>query len=380
MPNASSLFWNRARLAGAAALVLGAAAGCARGHDAPAAEPPAPVSVGRENIVLARQGTVSTGPAISGSLTAENQATVRAQTSGAVLQTYAEQGQSVRRGQLLARLDDASLRDAVISARSGVHAAEESATLAQRNAERAQRLSAAGAIADKDLEAAQLQAKSAQAQLEDARARLAQAEKQLANTEIHSPLAGVVSERPVSAGDVVQPGTALFTVVDPGSMRLEAAVPSNQLGSVHVGDPVAFTVDGYPGRAFQGKVTRVSPAVDPVTKQVPIVVAIPNRGELVAGLYAEGRVKSDSRQGVVVPVSAVNDASGAAATVMRIHDGQVQQVDVQLGLKDPQNETVEIASGLQVGDTLLVGAAQGITPGTPVRVQVVADPSATARR
>ena len=187
-----------------------------------------------------------------------------------------------------------------------------------------------------------------------------------------STVAGVVSDRPVSAGDVVQPGMGLFTVVDPGSMRLDAAVPADQLGSVHVGAPVFFSVNGYPGRSFQGKVARINPAADPATGQVPIYVTIPNTGgTLVGGLYAQGRVAAETRRGIIVPTTAVSDDGNAPPTVLRIKGGRVESVTVQVGLRDEQAETVELIAGLTPGDTLLVGAAQGITPGTPVRVQTI---------
>jgi multidrug efflux pump subunit AcrA (membrane-fusion protein) len=94
----------------------------------------------------------------------------------------------------------------------------------------------------------------------------------------------------VSAGDVVSPGGALFTVVNPASMRLEASVPASQLTSIRVGLPVEFSVTGYPNRLFGGRITRVSPTADPTTRQVRIVATIPNAGNtLVGGLFAEGR-------------------------------------------------------------------------------------------
>jgi len=130
-----------------------------------------------------------------------------------------------------------------------------------------------------------------------ARARLATAAEALANAEVRAPLSGVVSARAVSAGDVVQPGAALFTVLDPTTMRLEAAVPASQLAALHVGALVVFDVTGYPDRTFTGRVESVSPAADAATRQIPIVVTIDNRdGSLVAGLFAEGRLS-----GAVVP-------------------------------------------------------------------------------
>ncbi len=355
-----------------AMLAAAFATGCRRGDSAAPARGQGAVTVGPENIVIAHAGIVHMGPSLSGNLKAERQATVRAEVGGAVLQTYADKGQHVQAGQVLARIDDTALRDQYLSAKSAVTTAAEAAAIARRNLERTQRLVQAGALADRDLETARLGATSAGSQLDDARARMVQAEKQLSKTEIRAPLAGVISDRPISAGDIVQTGAALFTVVDPSSMRLDAAVPADQLGAVRVGAPVFFSVTGYPGRSFEGHIERINPAADPATGQVPLYVSIPNTaGRLVGGLYAQGRVATETRQGIIVPLSALQDNGSGPPTVMRIRAGRVESVTVQVGLKDEQAETVELMAGLAPGDTLLVGTAQGITPGTPVRVQTL---------
>jgi len=353
-------------VAGAFALVLG---GCKRNTAKAADASSAQLTVGTENVAIAHIGTVTNGPAISGSIEPELDATIRAQVSGSVLSTSAEVGQGVRKGQQLAQLDATGLQDAFLSARSAVASAQATNEVAQRNLARSRTLLQAGAIAQRDLETAQTQASSAAAALSDARARLAAAQKNFENTRIVAPFTGVVSQKSVGAGDVVQPGTALYTVVDPTTMRLEASVPSDQLTLVHVGTDVTFSVTGLANREFHGRVTRVSPAVDPTTRQVQIIVSIPNPGHmLVAGLYADGRVSSSTRQGIVVPNAAV-DLRMQRPAVLRVHDGKVERVDVTLGLHDPTTETVEIASGVQPGDTLLLGQAQAITPGTPVKVE-----------
>jgi RND family efflux transporter MFP subunit len=233
---------------------------------------------------------------------------------------------------------------------------------------RNQKLLAAGAIAERDIEQSRRASISAQAALEDANSRLATAEKAYRSTTVTAPFSGIVSERPVSAGDVVQPGSALFTVVDPSSMRLEASVPAEQLSLIRVGVPVVFTVSGYPGREFVGHITRINPTADPTTRQVRIYVSIPNAGRaLVGGLFANGRMSSATKVGLIVPQSAV-DVRGTSPFVMRVRQGKVEKVPVRIGLTDKSSETIEVLSGLQAGDTLLLGAAQGITPGTAVRV------------
>jgi membrane fusion protein, multidrug efflux system len=324
--------------------------------------------IGNENIAVVAVGPISTGPSISGALIPERSATVRAQLSGSVLQTYAEQGQAVRAGTTLAKMDQTALQEPYLSARAGLASASNNNDIAQRELARSEKLLAAGAISERDIDQSRRNAIAARAALEDAKARLATAQKQWGNSMVTAPISGVVSERQVSAGDVVQPGAAMFTIVDPSSMRLEASVPADQLSMVRVGVPVSFTVTGYPDRQFLGRVTRVNPTADPATRQVRIYVSIPNAGRtLVGGLFANGRIAATAHNGISAPLSAV-DMRGTAPTVVRIKNGKADRVQVQLGIRDEGSERIEILSGVQAGDTLLLGAAQGITAGTPVRV------------
>jgi RND family efflux transporter MFP subunit len=194
------------------------------------------------------------------------------------------------------------------------------------------------------------------------------ADEQIKRTRVTAPIAGLVSQVPVSAGDVVTPGSELFTIVDPGSMRLEAAVPADALGSLNVGAPVEFQVRGYPGRAFTGTVRRISPTADPATRQIPIYVSLPNTGgQLVGGLFAEGRVAVEAREALVVPSSAI-EAGTTGATVLRVRGGRVEVAAVRTGIVDERRQRTEILDGLAAGDTVLTGAARGITPGSAVSV------------
>jgi multidrug efflux pump subunit AcrA (membrane-fusion protein) len=116
---------------------------------------------------------------------------------------------------------------------------------------------------------------------------------------------------------------------------------------------------------------------DPSTGQVRVVVSIPNSGNnLVGGLFAEGRVASERRNALVAPTSAV-DVTGIKPFVIRLKDGKVERVEVELGLRDEESERVEIKSGVSKGDKLFVGAARGISPGTPVRVSTPSDTPAS---
>lgn len=339
---------------------------------APANTSPVAQNIGPDNIAVARTDTLRSGPAISGTLTADREARIRAEMSGAVLATNVEQGEPVSAGTVLGRIDDASVRDAAISARSLVAQATAAAEQAARELQRSKTLAAAGAISERDVEGADRANLGAQAQLADAKARLSSAQKMLRNTIIRSPFAGVVAERAVSPGDVVSPGSALFTVIDPRSLRVEASVPTSALADVRVGAPVLFTVNGS-DRVLEGRVTRVSPMVDPQTKQVRLLASVPNSaGGLVAGLFVEGRVASQKRVGVLVPENAI-DQTGIVPNVMRLKGGKVEKVEVQLGVRDEAAAAFEVTTGIASGDTVLLGAARGISVGTMITVSAPKD-------
>ena len=369
----------RATAGAALALAALAASGCKK-NDASAEPAKVEASlVGPENVTVVRSEQIRTGPALSGSLAPERSATIRSEMTGAVVQTYAEAGQRVSAGQSLAQLDAAVLRDQQLSARGAVTTAQSSYDIAQREQSRNATLEKAGAIAERDLERSRNALIAAQGQLATARAQLANINKQLDKASVQAPFAGVVSQRQANAGDVVSPGTALFTVVDPGSMQLEASVPADALAQVRVGMAVEFKVNGYPNRSFTGRITRVNPTADPVTRQVKIVASIPNSGNtLVGGLFAEGRVSSESHTAPMVPLAAV-DERGLRPTVVRLKNGKIEKLEVGTGIRDAAAETVEITSGLATGDTLLLGAARGISPGTPVRVSAPNDVNTVKR-
>lgn len=355
----------------AAAVVLAAgSAACGNGGSPAAANPGPPViEVGHENVVTVVTDEITVGPLISGELRAKREATVRAEVGGSVLAVGPDEGQSVRKGTVLVRVEARTLEDAYRSAQSQVRSAEEALQVAERELARTERLVQGGALAERELEAARNAAIAARAALDDAQARLASAQKALADATVRAPLDGVVARRHVSEGDVVSPGTELYTIIDPSSMRLEASVPSEQLAAVRVGASVHFQVRGYPGQTFEGRIERISPMADAVTRQVPIFVTIPNTsGRLVAGLFADGRVVEQTRRALVVPLAAVNEREGTP-WVLRVRDGRAERVEIGLGLRDTQTERIEIASGVAEGDVLLVGAAQGLTPGTPVRIR-----------
>ncbi|OJT25357.1 efflux transporter periplasmic adaptor subunit [Archangium sp. Cb G35] len=356
-------------------LGLAMLSGCERGS--PQAQQPqekAPVVLGPDDVVRVEPRTLESGPVLSGTLQARRAATMRAEVQGAVLEMLVEQGQKVKKGQLLARIEDTSLQDQLIAARSAVRVARSGLQVARTEEERNRKLADAGVITRRELARVELARYQAQAQLSEAEARLALARQQVGRTRIRAPFAGVVSERLASAGDIVQPGTGLYTVIDPTSLRLEASVPAAQLSVLEPGVGVDFNVAGFGERSFEGRIEQVNPAVDPGTGQVRIYVALPNTEQvLLTGLSAEGRVAALRREVPAVPVSAV-DVRAEPPTVLRVKDGRVERVQVKLGMTDELERLVELRSGVQPGDVLLRTSSGDVAEGTPVELRLPARP------
>jgi RND family efflux transporter MFP subunit len=349
-------------------LCLAALQACGKSSAAPPGLGDAAVLVVPENLAVVDSELVENGPTLSGMLDAQRAAQIRAQVGGAVLALYVEKGARVPAGAPLALIDTLVPAEQVRSARSQLRSAQAGADVAKKNWERADALHRAGAIADRDLEAARSQQLAADANVADAGSRLASAENQLANALVRAPFGGVVSERPVNTGDVVQPGSALLTLVDPGTLILEASVAAENLAAIKPGTKVEFAVTGVAGHRFTGRIARINPAVDPVTRQVQLYVEVPNPGqELASGLFAEGRVAVSSVRMLAIPVAAL-DLRAAAPSVKRVRGGKVESVAVTLGVRDDLSERVAVVGGLVLGDTLLVGGLLDTPTGSMVRV------------
>ncbi|MEZ4401749.1 MAG: efflux RND transporter periplasmic adaptor subunit [Kofleriaceae bacterium] len=333
----------------------------------PPPPPPVALTITAEDAVTVRETLLETGPRVSGTLEARARAVVRAEVGGQVVAVGPELGEPIAKGELLVRIEVKTLGDGVRSAEAGVASAQASYDVALREAERAEALVRGGALAAREAERARGAAAMAKAQLAQARSAVAGARNQLGDTTVRAPLTGVVAARQVNVGDIVAPGAPLYDLMDPGTMRLAAAVSSDDLAAVAVGRPVRFEVRGYPGQTFDGTIARIAPAADPVTRQIPILVDLPNPGgRLIAGLFADGRIAASSRQAVVVPQAAI-DTSADRPTVMRVRGGVAERLPVTTGLRDDRQELVEVTSGVAPGDVvLLTRAARGITPGAAV--------------
>ncbi|MGA7616816.1 MAG: efflux RND transporter periplasmic adaptor subunit [Thermoanaerobaculia bacterium] len=306
----------------ALALLTGASAltGCTADEAATAGlkdvRPPAVVRLAK-----IQQGAFDVAVRFVGRFRAKSAAELFARTEGPLTAVYAGTGDRVRKGQLLARIDDADAQQRVQQSAAALKIAE--ATFEQRSANlqlagsqarRSESLFGEKLVSKSDYEIAQgelttakSQVELARAQIEQAKANLAAAELELARTRILAPFDGYIGTRYLDLGAQASTNRAIFSIVDVSTIRTTVAVPSHDAVHVHPGQEATVTVDVLPGRIFKGKVSRVSSVFDPQTSTVEAEVEIANSdGVLKPGMFGSVLIayRTDATA-LLVPVSAV---------------------------------------------------------------------------
>ena len=217
----------------------------ASGAAATAAAASAPVLLlAPEDLRTVTLGGGAGGAVITGSIQPEKRADLRAEVSAVVTQVLKDNGQAVRRGELLVRLDDTAIRESLQSADASARAAGQAVEQAERQVQRLKTLQAQGMTSMQALEDAEVRRNSAQSEWVASRSRVANAQQQLRRTEVRAPFDGVVSERKASVGDTAQVGKELLKVFDPRSMRFEGLVSADRMQEIKVGQAVGFHVNG----------------------------------------------------------------------------------------------------------------------------------------
>ncbi|MDH4066130.1 MAG: efflux RND transporter periplasmic adaptor subunit, partial [Acidobacteriota bacterium] len=335
-------------------------------------------------VVDVQVATASLGPIestleISGTLAPRSRVPVKPRVPGAIERLLVDIGDGVREGQTIATLDRREIdaqADAAMAAVAVAQAALESADAALANAtlehERAKVLFDGGALPRQRLDAAETARRAGSAQRNLATATLAQAEASLRrarevqrDTIITAPVTGFIVERNYDAGAI--PGDKPVVVVaDLRQMRLEAGVSELDAGRLRLGQSARVDVQALPGRIFEGAVAAMAPEVDARNRHVRIEVHVPNDGRsLLSGMFATARiVQAREASAVLVPLEAVGTRDGRRV-VLKVTGGVVTPVEVSEGIADGLR--VQIAEGLQAGDTVVADARRQIAPGTTVR-------------
>jgi RND family efflux transporter MFP subunit len=362
-------------------------AACGKGPSSTEAAKPAasaPVLLlSPEDLRTVTLGGAASGPVITGSVQPEKRADLRAEVSAVVTQVLKDNGEAVKRGELLIRLDDTAIRESLQSADASARAAAQAFEQAERSVQRLKTLQGQGMTSMQALEDAEVRRNSAQSELVASRSRVAAAQQQLRRTEVRAPFDGVVSERKASVGDTAQIGKELVKVIGPSSMRFEGMVSADRMHEIKVGQAVSFSVNGFPDVRFDGKVRRIDAAANAATRQVEVLVDFADAAKAprMAGLYAEGRIEANGVAALMLADASIvrTGAQTAGQTaVWRVKDGRIAKVAVQLGERDERRGEFPVKGGLVDGDVILRNPGTTLVEGQQVEFAGAAAPAASS--
>lgn len=366
---------------GLLALVLagGAAVGLRRSPPLPPPmqEKPAETAIelAEADLATAEPGEVRRVLPVTGALRAISQAVVKAKVAGDVTEVAVKEGDAVRPGQLMARIDVTEYQARLDERKANLEAARAQARFAEQSRKKYQELLAKKFISETAYDNYQTNANVTEGQVHAAEAQLVLARKALEDTQVRAPIAGSVSERALQRGDKAAVDARMFTIVDLSRLELEAPVPAAEVPNLAIGQQVRFRVEGYGTREFAGSIVRINPATQPGTRSILIYVEIPNPDQaLKAGMFAKGGLTlAAQRAEVLVPVTALR-TDAAATFVYAIAGDRVARQDVTVGLANEAEGRAEIVKGLAPGARVVRVNLGPLKIGAPVRVVAPAKP------
>jgi RND family efflux transporter MFP subunit len=342
------------------------------------------ISAGRVvtvSVTKAQSGSVREEIEITGSLKPKEQVDVSAQVTGRVKALTLQIGDFVKRGALIAELEDAELAQQVRRAEAAQEVVR--ATLEQRRAElqnaqsdldRSKQLLDAGLLSRQDYETKQTSFRVVQSQLaltdaqrEQALAELNELKIRLAQMTIYAPMSGQIAQRFVDVGAVVSPATPIVRLVNLATLVTVANVPERQVSKLRVGNRAMIRVDAFGDAVFEGRVARISPVLDAATRSALVEVEIPNRsGALKAEMFARVTLDLGSlRDAVLIPRDALV-YRGQQPGVFVVEQTRPSFKTIETGTT--QGQQIEVLGDLRAGTTIVNRGAAMLTEGDQIRI------------
>ena len=346
-----------------------------------------PVAV---EVIKAATADFTEGIDVVGSLSPKFGADVKSEYTGIVTVVYVNEWVRVKKGTPLAKIDTREMeillqkaKAAVEMSKANLLQAEVAGNRANREYDRLLKLKEVGLVTQQNLddgltekEAAAARIGAAKAQLKAAEEDLQYTETRLSKTIIRSPMDGVVSLRGVNVGDLVgEMGSpkVMFRIIDPRILDLTVTVPSGEMASVHVGQPLTFSTDVLPRKTYTGKVMFINPVVNESDRSVKVTAEVENVSEqLKGGLYVKGKIITGKRTGILrVPRTALLswDVAGKKGDLFVVKGETANRRTVQTG--SMIGDFVEVTSGINPGDPVIVRGGFNLKDGDRVNVTQV---------
>lgn len=323
--------------------------------------------------------TLSRSLSLSGSMSPIVQATLKSKVGGEVELVPLREGQDVREGEVLARIDTRNLQAQHDRQLAAVDRARADLDLATLNRDKNRALLEKHYISQNTFEATESAYAGSIANLKLAQADARLAKISLEDAVIRAPFAGTIAKRHVQPGEKVSPDSSIVTLVDLREMVLEAAVPAADIPAVEIGQPARFRVGGFGAREFVGEVQRINPITADGSRAITVYIAVPNDTRaLKGGMFAQGALTLDKTEPVLaVPQRAVREEAGVAY-VYTLRDDKIERSTVKVGAASPGSSFVEVRAGLSAGDRVIVTEITAAQVGQKVLVRAESASSGSA--
>lgn len=345
--------------------------------DVPAADETPTLELAAADVATVARAVLTRSLPVTGSLSPLVQTTVKAQAPGEVLEVTVREGQSVRNGDVLVRIDTRSLNAELDSRQAALEKARADLALAKLNRDNSTSLLEKRVISQNayDTTESAYQANLANAKL--AEAQLSQARIALGYATVRAPFDGTIAQRLVQPGEKVEIGSSLLTLVDLSHLELQAPAPADEISSVRLGQIANFRVGGFGERRFEGRVERINPMTDTGSRSVMLYLSVDNPdGALKGGMFAQGDLILDETEPVAaIPLTAVRTEAGLPY-VFAIQGAKIARRPVTLGLRSEEQNLVELRAGLETGARVVAARIDTLKDGTAVVVTAPAAGSA----
>ncbi len=341
-----------------------------RGSAVPAGDPAAaadavPLELAQVDVSSVQERVLSRYLPLSGSMSPVVQATVKSKVSGEVEHLTVREGQDVREGDVIARIDTRNLQAQYERELAAVDKARADLDLATLNRDKNRSLLEQKYISQNTYEQTESAHAASVANFKLAEAQARMVKINLDDAVIRAPFTGTIAKRLVQPGEKVSPDSSIVTIVDLRQMLLEAAVPAAEIPSVHIGQTTRFRVGGFGDREFTGEVQRISPTTVEGSRAIIIYIAVSNADRaLKGGMFAQGQLVLDATQPVLsIPQMAARDEAGASF-VYTLEDGRIVRKPVTLGQRVKGQDFVEVKEGLLAGEHVIVADIGEAKPGS----------------
>jgi RND family efflux transporter MFP subunit len=286
---------------------------------------------------------------------------------GLVREMLVDEGDKVRKGQVLCKLEAAQLRLTIMAQEAALAEAEVQVARARREWERQKRLFEINSVSEKAYEDARFDLEGNEKRVVNLKAQLKVLDDRLAKKTITAPVAGHVVNRHALVGQWLDQGDSVVTLVVLDPVRFMVHIPEIYVPRVQKGDRAQVAFDALSGRSFQGRIAAVIPRAEAASRTFPVRIEIRNRsGEIRAGMLGRGKIPvGRPYRAVLVPKDALV-LSGRGAGVYRVNEAKAHLVPVETG--PARGPLIEVVGDLKAGDAVVIRGNERLRPGQPVQV------------